>query len=101
MGVTKSGIVIAGISAAEQEVHMTCLLCGTPWTREECRPGGPYERHIRACVEENEGVINETRERTQGFHGSGDLELEAWVRRNAEAIIEGRKTDAYGKKLTG
>lgn len=96
---TKSGLIIAGLSAADQAVETTCVLCGEEFTLEDIRRGADA-RHMASCSDENQQVIEDTRERTQGFkeNGEQDRELEEYVERNREAIIEGRKTGAYGER---
>ncbi len=67
-----------------------CLLCGQEFFEHELKT---YEKHVVDCANANEDLVAglSHQERMKDILAVGDHELDGWVKKNRQAIIEGRK----------
>lgn len=74
----------------EHRLAFQCNVCGKQFYQDE---KAKLDRHVIKCAERNEeAVLNlSARHRLREVFDAGDAELEEWVRKNQEAVKEGRK----------
>lgn len=67
---------------------MRCTFCGHPFWDGEQRK---YAKHVRQCVEANEEEIAKASPRNHELFAGSDRELEDYVAKHRQEILEGRK----------
>lgn len=76
------------IIVRQDRPRFRCLVCQTPLHEDT------YERHVARCVRRHEQQLRELSpaHTLPGLFGPevGDVELERWVRRNRQAVADGR-----------
>ena len=72
-----------------------CRLCNKRFFEED---EIAWVRHVRQCRLDHEEQVQQMLHKRKYPLGEGDVEAEKWMEKHRTEIIEGRKTDVYGKR---